>query len=368
MASTGHHTYFLGLAAYGFNALWGSMMRNGAVQAIGAIKSTGILPSGDSLTTNMTGVPLFDGFLLSPVIFYDALMYERHPVHRSLLVSVFTSMQATAIGMLVNGINIDENLSIWSLVEHAAWGIFNQAYGAAFVYPLYCLVTVYKAVQSPTEGAKEKKESGERQLPDIADREAIVYTSIAIAAAPLWLLYPAFFQCSSISRQLLIASYRVSPALLASLHPFLAFILRRLWPEKILPADKAHSQKSVQASLLVGATTAALGHIYAILTGILSHRASFAQIFFPSEAATGLKWSAQKFLQKDILVIIAALVPFSALLLRAKNGNVLTEKETIHKRWAERISNMNFVPRVIVLTGLAFIFSPGFVYNLSMAW
>lgn len=116
MASAGSHTYFLGLAAYGFDALWGSMMRNGAVQAIGAIKSTGILPSGDSLVTNMTGVPSLDGFLLSPVIFYDTLMYERHPVHRSLLVSLFTSMQATAIGMLINGINIDKNVNIWSLL------------------------------------------------------------------------------------------------------------------------------------------------------------------------------------------------------------------------------------------------------------
>lgn len=264
-------------------------------------------------------------------------------------------------------ISLSDRTNYTDFREHTAWGIFNQAYGAAFVYPLYCLATVYKAVQSPTEGVNEKKESGERHLPDIADREAIVYTSIAIAAAPLWLLYPAFFQCSSITRQLLIASYRVSPALLASLHPILAFILRRLWPEKTLTADKAHSQKLVQASLLVGATTAALGHLYAILTGILSHRASFAQVFFPWAAGTGLKWSAQQFLQKDIFVIIATLVPYSALLLRPKSGNVSTEKESARKRWTERISNMNFVPRVVVLTGLAFIFSPGFVYNLSMA-
>lgn len=98
------NVYFLGLSAAGFDSLWGTLMRTGAAQALGAIKATGVLPSGDRLITTYTGISWLDKLCISPVIFYDSLMYTRHPMHRALLVSVFSSMQATGFAVLVNGV------------------------------------------------------------------------------------------------------------------------------------------------------------------------------------------------------------------------------------------------------------------------
>jgi hypothetical protein len=108
--------YFLGLAAVGFDALWGNMLRNGAAGALRDIRASGILPSGDALQTHYTGLASLDRSLIGPVIFYDTLMYQQSAVHRYLLVSVFSTMQATSFGILVS-------LQTWSIGKRWWWPV-----------------------------------------------------------------------------------------------------------------------------------------------------------------------------------------------------------------------------------------------------
>lgn len=100
-----HHiaisAYFAGLTAVGFYALWGQMLQSGAAESLGALRASARLSSGDPLRVHYTGSSKIDRSLVGPVIFYDILMYQQNIVHRYLLVSVFSTMQATSLGMLV---------------------------------------------------------------------------------------------------------------------------------------------------------------------------------------------------------------------------------------------------------------------------
>lgn len=109
------HTYFLGLTFVGYDALWGSMARNGVAQAIGAVKLAGVLPDGNKLRRIYTGVTSIDNMLLSPVVFYDGLMRARNPTYRAMLLSVFSTMQSTSFCMLLTSWK-HGGLSKWSLV------------------------------------------------------------------------------------------------------------------------------------------------------------------------------------------------------------------------------------------------------------
>jgi hypothetical protein len=97
------HTCFLGLTVIGYEALWGTLIRNGTAKAIGAVKAAGTLPDGSILQQVYTAVPFVDRLLVSPVIFYDGLMRERDPTFRSLLVSLFSTMQTTSFCMISVG-------------------------------------------------------------------------------------------------------------------------------------------------------------------------------------------------------------------------------------------------------------------------
>lgn len=97
------HTFFLGFAAVGYDVLWGKFIRNGTAKAIGSIKDSGFLPDGNVLRQVYTTFPSIDRLLISPVLFYDGLMCERDPTYRSLLVSLFSTMQTTSFCMISTG-------------------------------------------------------------------------------------------------------------------------------------------------------------------------------------------------------------------------------------------------------------------------
>jgi hypothetical protein len=97
------HTFFLGLTTLGYDALWGNLIRNGTAKTIGAIKAAGTLPDGNILRQTYTTLPWIDRLLIAPVIFYDGLMREQNPTFRSLLVSLFCTMQTTSFCMVAAG-------------------------------------------------------------------------------------------------------------------------------------------------------------------------------------------------------------------------------------------------------------------------
>ncbi|KAI0406742.1 hypothetical protein F4802DRAFT_557372 [Xylaria palmicola] len=354
------HTYFLGLTAIGFDALWGSMVRNGTAKAIGTAKASGVLPSGSPLQRAYTGIPRLDAFLQSPVIFYDALTHSQNPVYRALLIGLFTTMQSTSVCMLVSGWT-DGSRSAWAILDHLFWGVFNQSYGAAFVYPLYCF---FHAGRFSTEKARANIGPIEP-----ADAEALLYTSILSSMMPLWLVFPAVFPCSSETRQLLIASYRLTPAITTFIHPAIAATIRRL---RKTPLSKKTSRHLVLASLAVAGVSATVGHVYAFMVAPAFGTATLRNIIWPwATEVSGtngniIAQGCHLFLQNDWFVIAAAFIPFAAAILRSSITNKTdSNKHPQPQSWKGWLSGLG--NRYVSLTGLTLLFSPGAVLPLALA-
>ncbi|KAF4509359.1 hypothetical protein G6O67_003537 [Ophiocordyceps sinensis] len=346
------HTYFLGLAAVGYDALWGSMVRNGTAQAIGAVKTSGLLPDGSPLRNP---VPSLFRLLASPVIFYDSLTRDGNPVHRSLLVSLFSTMQTTAFCIVAGG-----GTRPWlTVLESLFWGVWNQSYGAAFVYPLYFLAHLHRVTD----------DSAERHAPSTEQAEALLYTSIIAAVLPAWLIYPAFFSCSSETRQTLIASYRLSPAVLALAQPVIAGMIRRL---RARPRPSSSSRALVQSSLLVSGLCSALGHLYALGYAISSSKVTLQAIFWPWATSVDPSGSAiiaqgcHLFLQNDWLVICAAVVPYASAVLASTCRRLEANTDGSWVAWAEN-SMRSLNGRYVALTAMTAVFSPGAVLAWTMA-
>ncbi|KAK3934591.1 hypothetical protein QBC46DRAFT_368113 [Diplogelasinospora grovesii] len=342
----------------GFDALWGSALRNGTAQAIGLTKTSGILPSGSPLRPIYTGIPSLDRFLLSPVIFYDALMYERSPVYRSLLVSLFSTMQATAFCMII-GSSRNGRLSKWSILESMFWGIFNQSYGAAFVYPLYFFTHLQRR---PDDGGFGRMET--------ADAEALIYTSVIFAAIPAWLLYPSFLPCSAETRQVLIASYRAAPAILAVAQPVIARLIRRV---RQTPLSTSWSRPLVKASLVLSGVFAALGHFYALGSVVTSSEVTWRNVFSPwathvdSSSSAVISLGCHRFLQSDWLVIAAAVVPYASFILsRSRNEQSDNSADGRIYTWMEN-KFRGLGGRFVTLAGITLLFSPGATLSWALA-
>lgn len=213
---------------------------------------------------------------------------------------------------------------------------------------------------------------------DPIEAESLVYTSILFAITPLWLLYPAFFSCSNHTRQLLIASYRASPMILAACQPLVAAALRRLRDGRGSSLLSGRSDTLTRISLYIAAAGSATGHLYAIATAILSSSASLATVFFPwaelAETSLGspgsvLQRGCHLFLQNDLIVIIAALVPFAATIFGLKRRRPQKEDQETgwFSTWSRRFASLTIVQRLSALSGLAIVASPGAVISLSLA-
>ncbi|KAI2628550.1 hypothetical protein GGR54DRAFT_349721 [Hypoxylon sp. NC1633] len=354
------HTYFIGLTAVGLDVLWGSMIRNGTAQAIGASKSQGVMPHGSLLRRTFTGIGPLDRFLLSPVVFYDALTHDGNPVYRSLLLSVFSTMQTTSFSMMVLGWHNGAR-SKWAILEHLFWGVFNQSHGAALVYPLYFF----------THLSRFDNESDEGAIGDIdpADAESLVYSSLLAAALPAWLIYPSYFSCSRDTRQFLIASYRATPAVLTLAQPLIASAIRRL---RRTPLSKSRSRSLVRLSLVISGVCAALGHASALVSSAVSEGVTLESVFWPwatdvdRTASSVIAQGCHLFLQNDVLVIAAAVVPYaSAILLSNRGDRAKIKDNSFLGRMESKMRNLG--GRYVTLGFMTMVFSPGAVLSWALA-
>ncbi|TQV97791.1 zn 2cys6 transcription factor [Cordyceps javanica] len=356
------HTYFLGLTAVGYDALWGSLVRNGTAQAIGAVKAAGTLPDGSPLRLVYTAWPAIDRLLISPVIFYDALMRDHNPTFRSLLVSLFCTMQTTSFCMVAAG-------WAWGFPRWATilgplfWGIVNQSYGAAFIYPLYLFAHTHPA----TTGAKASTNVAAMSP---VDAEALAYTSILAGLLPAWLLWPAFVSCSTETRQFLIASYRLTPILLGLAQPAFAALIQVL---RRKPLDKSATRPLVQASLYMSGLFSVIGHWYAISSAVLSPSVSLAGIFLPGVTQTAgapfraiIGLGCHKFLQNDFWVILAGFIPFASAML-CRDGNCADSTETPSNFATVQKFMLGTSGSFLSLGALSTLISPGAVLAWSMA-
>lgn len=244
--------------------------------------------------------------------------------------------------------------------ENIFWGVFNQSHGAAFVYPLFCLFHL----------GKFDKDKPEKKLGPVnsADAEALFYTALVASVLPIWLLYPAFIPCSSRTRQLLIASYRLTPIITSLIQPALAAILKRL---RNTPLSENKARSLVIASLAIAGTTAAIGHMYAVYMGLVSGIATLRTIFSPW--ATEISGSngniiaqgCHLFLQNDWLVIASAFIPYAATMLLPTSARAHPGQVNQVPKWQAWVSELR--GRYVSLTGLTLLFSPGAVLPLALS-
>lgn len=121
-----------------------------------------------------------------------------------------------------------------------------------------------------------------------------------------------------------------------------------------------------------------MGHLYAITTAILSSSASLATVFSPwaelaetslSSPGSVLQRGCHLFLQNDLIVITAALVPFAAAVfgLRRRRSQKEDSENGLGSTLWLRFAFLPIVQRLSALSGLAIVASPGAVFSLSLA-
>ncbi|KAK1544030.1 cytochrome b5 [Colletotrichum paranaense] len=317
----GMHTYFLGLSLVGYDSLWGRMIRCGAAREVGMVKQTGIFPNGDMLRTNFTGLQTFDKLLVPAVIFYN--------------------------NILSNGLRSD---------------LFNQAWGAAAVYPLYCFAHVQRFLE------EEKDQPKNHEIGPSNPEEALALVPAAILGAitPAMLLFPAFTTTFSTNqRQGLIALYRFTPLALAFAHPLFIWLQGKIPGSSNFKYNQHASENFIAASLLISGATAATGHVWAL--ACLEH-GELRRTFVPATSIntaspTVIADGARDFLQWDIFIITATLVPMTDLIFRSSRSFRRFRKQY---NWF-RILEHSFFVRVAGLTLASGLLSPGAVLAMALA-
>ncbi|KAL4762208.1 Zn(II)2Cys6 transcription factor domain-containing protein [Aspergillus foveolatus] len=189
------------------------------------------------------------------------------------------------------------------------WNVFNQFYGAAFVYPLYLLLEAVTTGFNPLYPVKTE-----------ISRSALLVSATIGSFLPFTFLWPAFHRSGTESRQRAIALYRFAPVV---------FSLLQIVGEKALGAQVIRQATSQASPYLVAGCAATVGHWYALGGAVvLAMRLSpkkgrlgaltlvLQRLYLPRSAkestrldASVLARAAHEFLQYDILVLVAAYIP-----------------------------------------------------------
>ncbi|KAI6351786.1 hypothetical protein MCOR25_009737 [Pyricularia grisea] len=327
------HLYFLGLSAVGYDWLWGRINRGPGIKAIVDTRRTGVFPTGSRLMQSYTGWLALDTLFVPAVIFYNDLLSSTCPAHRLLLIDIFSTMQTTTHCMTVLGWDCGES-GLWAVIENIFWGVFNQAWGAATVYPIYCFAHAARWLQVPDKNDRNRLLIGPKTA-----QEALPLPAIAIIGSltPVMLLYPTFAtSCSTKQRQTLIALYRLTPPVLALLRPAASAALGLRRNPKQTDEDRRRAQRLTAASLAASGTAATLAHWCAMATAFLNPKTSLTRVFSPFALGdrdksglgeTILAEVAHEFLQWDVVAVGLALAPLSYIVWMTRSRGVVVGKE-----------------------------------------
>ncbi|RLL94185.1 hypothetical protein CFD26_103094 [Aspergillus turcosus] len=304
--------YYGGLAWLGYHCLWSISLRN-ATAAIIEVKKTSRFADGTPLIRRFTPFSSLDEKLLPAVIFYNGLLDASDPVHRLLLVDIHSTMQTTALCML--GASRSSPSSSLSLIVPTIWNIFNQSYGAAFVYPLYLLFESVGLGFDTFRPADNPRVSA-----------ALLLSALLGSLLPFTFLFPAFTSCRPARRQRAIALYRFAPIVFTLLQ----------WVGEHVPLETLVGDVPDSAPYVVAGMAATVGHLYALFGIVLEARKSrgnircspitacvgdvLRRVYFPSpvlppSAAAAIPQAAHKFLQYDVWILVAAFVPYAYFLV-----------------------------------------------------
>ena len=92
---------FIVLSIVGFGLLWVSMLVNGTLDAINAVKESGVFLNGRPLRSTFTGVPFLDTQVATLVVFFDGVTNGLDPGPRLLMIDLSVMLQTAAVWVLI---------------------------------------------------------------------------------------------------------------------------------------------------------------------------------------------------------------------------------------------------------------------------
>jgi hypothetical protein len=195
----------------------------------------------------------------------------------------------------------------------AAWGVANQSYGAAFIYPIYCFLHLRR-----TRNSKEQENA---PLPR-NEAKALIITSVIGSLLPLILIFPSLglVDFTSEQRQGLIALYRVAPILFATIQPI---TVRFIATFQQIPGPPDTNQSFVVGAYIFAGLYSTAAHTYAMMASLFDQNPAtiFGRVFLPSythvdaSTPTVIVDAAHLFLQYDLIVIGLTFIPYTYVLL-----------------------------------------------------
>lgn len=211
----------------------------------------------------------------------------------------------------------------------ALWGILNQAYGAAFVYPLYCAVSLLP----DGEYLNRVLQAGKANSLAPVEGKALLILAALGGFLPLTFISPALFGLSTEVRHTVIAAYRLAPVVFVAAFAVTLQITRKLENAKHAGGsgrkngpESVRAQQKLSTAYLIAGVEAAFVHGCAIATPLMKSPpteavARLLQVFAPwsthvdSATPTVIGDAGHLFLQYDMVIIGLTFVLFGYWLL-----------------------------------------------------
>ncbi|KAF2167840.1 hypothetical protein M409DRAFT_21986 [Zasmidium cellare ATCC 36951] len=295
-------SFLLILAYKGYDLLWGVPRRDGSLKAIVEVKRNKRFPNGNALTAKYTGSETLDQWMITPVILYEGLLDGSNLPYFLMLLDVHASMQATSTVMLVRLAAVHALPTSLTALTIAGLGMLNQAYGAAFVYPLYCMAEIMLDAIAPTKLAF-------RFPITVRQTQAIWIASMIGFAFPLIFAYPWLLSLQRPLRQKIVAYYRFAPLAFAAAY----FVADRVG-DSLAFMHTVSAHQTLVTVLDIATVYATIGHFAALVLPLFQPKPWHAlrRVFLPTSSHIRpgsqrmISDAAHRFLQYDIYVIGAA--------------------------------------------------------------
>ncbi|OCK83577.1 hypothetical protein K432DRAFT_281892, partial [Lepidopterella palustris CBS 459.81] len=303
-------SYFALLCGLGFQVFWIEMLQNETARSIGLVKKSSIFENREPLRTHYTGLQRLDNYMLSPVIFYQDVTSGAHLNSTLLLIALFSTMQSCAVCMQFRAMQTYSSQWLQAL-DVIVWGAINQAWGAAVIYPLWCLQQVYLLTRQ-----RQKRQDGSARQLDDCEARTFFWSTMLNCAIAIMLVAPGLLGVDNWTRQGYIAYYRFTP-IVSGITPILLTTSFHLQTAK-KHASTGFMGKNIRNALIFTSVYAAACHLLVLLLCVATKSASTssAKVFVPATTettVTSVTEGAHRFLQYDWHIVAAALLGLAFL-------------------------------------------------------
>jgi hypothetical protein len=228
-----------------------------------------------------------------------------------------------------------------------------NAFGAAFILPIYCFRHVRANIPEKNTTLKSY------------EARALLITIAISATFPLILMLPPILSCTVETQQGYLAIFQVTPLLFAGIQVLASLFLRGF--QATQPEDANESNQSTRSAYLFACTIASLAHLSALGASIFTRNAelSFSRVFLPwythvdqsSPNGQGLVMGAHLFTQFDSLIIGLTCAVYAFALIEP-----LLKKRTLIKY---EVSNKTSIWAAVIIAITTVVLGPAAVVSFA---